>query len=534
HMEAAVFPAPFALQVQAALPATAARRRLAAGRYSQRSAAGIVLAMLALGAFLFLIAPRFAAVGWRQLLAPPAAERTEESSSRDLGLAAEMAMRGPFAINLSAEEVMRVRLSDRQGNDLPDMEDLRLRGWAYDVYYNGVWRRSGDFQELHDADDGNRDGWVSVAPAEAAKPNLIRQTIEPQVAQPAIFGIPRVCFVQAPALRRDSHGNLAPPANIAPLRYVVLSDPSAAESAAVMPLRLAAIYRALPPAFERFAAIARAITKPRDDARAACERFAAYLRDNFEYTLDAIGERGQDPLAAFLAQRRGCCMHFATAMAAMARAIGLPSRVVGGYYTTEKEGEGNLFIVRRMHAHAWAEVWFDRGWQTIDATPAGAIPSDEPQDASTTAPLFAAVEGWLRSVAMYGQEERHLLLSALWQQKLPLVLVACLLGAVWFWLRQRRFALPVSRKQSEERQPEVAFFNHYLRALEKLGIRRRAAETASELAHRASGPLPAADVQTITSLFEKIRYGGAALDAAEKIRLREALRSIETASASIR
>ena len=537
QMEAAVFPAPFALQFRAPPPSLSGRRRrVGVGRYSRRSAAGLVIAVIGGGALLFAALPRFSPVGWHQLLMPSEGEKSTGSDNRTaLAAGVEMDMRGPFSVTLSAEELLRVRLSDAQGNDLPDMDELRLRGWVYDVYQNGVWLRSGEFHEIHDADDGSQDGWVSAAAARDMS-RLIRQTIEPQIRQTVICGMPRICFVQAPALRRDMHGNLAPAAHAAPLRYVVLSDTLAAERTLAELSRLVT-YRALPPAFVRAADIARAIVKPEDDALAACNRFAAYLRDNFEYTLEVEGGHGQDPLDIFFAQRHGCCMHFATAMVAMARGIGLPARLAGGYYTTEKEGDGNLFIVRRMHAHAWAEVWIDKiGWCSIDATPAGALRSDEAPSVPPAAPsaLLASVDEWLRSIAMYGQEERQLLFAFIWQAKWPFALLACALLSGWLWRRLRCRGFFVPREQTGKDRPDLAFFGRYLRVLEKLGLQRRFNETASELAKRASVCVPEEAVQTITAMFEKMRYGDADLAIEEENRLQEALHNVEAAGASAR
>ena len=77
-------------------------------------------------------------------------------------------------------------------------------------------------------------------------------------------------------------------------------------------------------------------------------------------------------------RRRGFCEQFAGAFAAMARAVGLPTRVAVGFAPgVYDEGSGE-FSVRARDAHAWPEVWLaGLGWTQFEPTPAG----DEPGQA---------------------------------------------------------------------------------------------------------------------------------------------------------
>lgn len=88
--------------------------------------------------------------------------------------------------------------------------------------------------------------------------------------------------------------------------------------------------------------------------------------------------------------RRGFCEHFASAFTFMARAAGIPARVVTGYQGGEFNPMGGYLIVRQSDAHAWSEVWLeDKGWTRVDPTAAvapervergldAAMPADEP------------------------------------------------------------------------------------------------------------------------------------------------------------
>ncbi len=64
----------------------------------------------------------------------------------------------------------------------------------------------------------------------------------------------------------------------------------------------------------------------------------------------------------------GYCEFFATAMAVMARSVGLPARVAVGYAPGERVSTG-VYQYRERNAHAWAEIYFPGyGWQIFEST----------------------------------------------------------------------------------------------------------------------------------------------------------------------
>lgn len=96
-----------------------------------------------------------------------------------------------------------------------------------------------------------------------------------------------------------------------------------------------------------------------------------YFRREFEYTVHPRIGSGEHPMAEFLFQaRRGHCEYFATGMALMLRAKGIPARIATGFYTSERDPNEPIFTVRQNDAHAWVEAWMDGlGWLTLDPTP---------------------------------------------------------------------------------------------------------------------------------------------------------------------
>lgn len=114
------------------------------------------------------------------------------------------------------------------------------------------------------------------------------------------------------------------------------------------------------------------------DAAAAPARrigeLASLLQSRFEYSLQSRRASDLDPVLDFLqVEQRGHCEYFASAMALLARALGVPARVAGGYLVTERRDWDGAWIARERDAHAWTEVWLDGQWQIVDATPSAAL-----------------------------------------------------------------------------------------------------------------------------------------------------------------
>jgi len=95
---------------------------------------------------------------------------------------------------------------------------------------------------------------------------------------------------------------------------------------------------------------------------------AHWLGDNFNYSIDTvIPPEDIDFVAHFLDTREGSCTYFATAMAVMARAVGLPSRYVTGFALVRDSTRENIFYATGRTAHAWTEIYFyGVGWIEFD------------------------------------------------------------------------------------------------------------------------------------------------------------------------
>ena len=130
-------------------------------------------------------------------------------------------------------------------------------------------------------------------------------------------------------------------------------------------------YLALPDQVpDRVRALARDLTAteltPYDRALA----IESYLR-TFQYTLDAPSPPlGRDVADYFLFDlQRGHCDYYATTMVVLARAAGLPARLVIGYASGTYDARNGRYIVAEADAHAWVEIYFpEYGWIEFEPT----------------------------------------------------------------------------------------------------------------------------------------------------------------------
>ena len=102
-----------------------------------------------------------------------------------------------------------------------------------------------------------------------------------------------------------------------------------------------------------------------------------WFRDNggFTYSLATAEGSGYDALVGFLDDgpggRTGYCEQFASAMAVMARLLGIPARVAIGFLHPQPSGP-DTWIYSSEDMHAWPELYFDgAGWVRFEPTPAG-------------------------------------------------------------------------------------------------------------------------------------------------------------------
>jgi hypothetical protein len=117
-------------------------------------------------------------------------------------------------------------------------------------------------------------------------------------------------------------------------------------------------------------ALARDLTATQPTAYDRAKAIEAYLR-TFPYDLNVpTPPPGRDVADYFLFDlQRGYCDYYATAMVVLARAAGLPARLVVGYATGFYDSANGRYLVTEADAHAWVEIYFaGYGWIEFEPT----------------------------------------------------------------------------------------------------------------------------------------------------------------------
>jgi tetratricopeptide (TPR) repeat protein len=108
-------------------------------------------------------------------------------------------------------------------------------------------------------------------------------------------------------------------------------------------------------------------------ARSRAEKVGAivnFLKYEYRYSLKPGVASDGNQLHHFLFEsKKGYCSYFAFSMALMCRSLGIPARVVAGFYIDPATHVFSLYPVRSDMAHAWVEVHFPgQGWIEFDPT----------------------------------------------------------------------------------------------------------------------------------------------------------------------
>jgi len=342
------------------------------------------------------------------------------------------------------------------------------------------------------------------------------------------------------------------------------------------------VYLQKPKLDPRVSQLAHDITRNAATAYDKARAIEHYLKTEFIYTLD-LKIAGPDPLAEFLFQtREGHCEYFATAMVIMLRTIGIPARIVNGFQMGEYNDLNDMYTVRESDAHSWVEAYFPRtdSWIEFDPTPSAGINDYSHGGLLASLRKYAdAMEVfWLDYIVTLDSDEQasimvdlqHRLLSVKdrllayylsakqWTRKLlsklfinrkwspvelflvggALAVVSLSLLALYVVLayRKRRglpatgygpwwhrlFVLPMWRRKMAKRdyrQSAVLFYEQMLATARRAGLIKQPHQTPIEFA-LASGLPP---IRELTTLYNRVRFGGAELNEVETRRVSELL-----------
>jgi hypothetical protein len=367
------------------------------------------------------------------------------------------------------------------------------------------------------------------------------------------YGFPGSFSYQASSFARDADG------------------PVAGEASETAP---GAIYLQLPKLDARIAPFAAEVSRNAPFDYEKARAVESYLRGHYVYTLRQPSRPPADPLASFLFDRRkGHCEYFASALAVMLRTLGIPTRVATGFDSGIYNPISGRQIIRASDAHSWVEAWFpERGWVTMDATPASATDVDNTLASRFSLWMDAAAVFWqdwvldynlqqqLTLAARVGESSRKFrlqmpdLLSASWwiglaakrgwdfhfarRYVLPLLVICAALGSL-VWLgplvarrtRTRRRVRGI-RQGDVQAGDATLLYQRMLRLLHRRGIEKPVWLTPFEFAALVRDPALALLVEEVTRAYNDLRFGEHRSAAPQMMDLLEELEAFPAARTS--
>ncbi|TMV46951.1 transglutaminase domain-containing protein [Paenibacillus mesophilus] len=250
-----------------------------------------------------------------------------------------------------------------------------------------------------------------------------------------------------------------------------------------------------------------------------------YLNSTYPYTNtpDLSKGRSRDFVDRFLFEiKEGYCDYYSTAMAVMARSLGIPARWVKGYTPgasamaedmlnfpeelIDPDGAGE-YTVRNSDAHSWVEIYFPGyGWIPFEPTAGFALPVFAPEEEISTELLPATSDETASSLSGDSVMPRAIGWGA------GVIAAAILIAFLWanrhmLW-KLRRFA-PIGR-QLDANQKAILEFERLIRFARRKGYSRSEHETAREMANRWIGKDKwlQKDLDSLLFVFEKAKYSG--------------------------
>lgn len=426
---------------------------------------------------------------------------------------------------LSDRVVMKVRTSDWQYHRAVTFADYTGGGWRSGLDDpERKWIRDPPFYFPTAGDAKDR---LTIYYAEVDLPNVV---FTPQYPRSLYF--PSTDLYIVDTFQRGKHLVNTPAVIVAPFAlesgmvYSVLNrlpDVAPSDLKELEPLRPQdprwrelTPYLQLPEALpSRVGAKAREVIGERQRPWEQASALSAYLQQNFEYNLDVpFYPEGVDTVDHFLFEaREGYCEQFASALAVMARSVGLPARYVTGYLPGTYNPLSGFYEIQARDAHAWVEIFIPgNGWTIFDPVPGG-NPNpglgEQQADGWLLESLFSYLEmpDWLHRVA-----------GRVIRASIVLAVLALLLAA-----RPSRDRRGSGRNIGSSLWP-------YLRKAEALVEPRLPGETVRTWAQR----LQSQPLERIADVYEETYYQDRKLTTEGYQRLEAALKSLKASRSGAR
>lgn len=439
---------------------------------------------------------------------------------------------------LSEKIVMRVGLAGYQPA-AAGLESIYWRSLTYDRYTGGGWSATPTSRENFPAGASLQQQLMTIhtAPYLTLQPQFEMANPLSQLSQSKDQSAPtRLLYYTGELLGASQPYQVAwrNPGDI--FGVSIMTDTYSVETRLVRPseaqLRLAGqdypeeirrVYLGLPESIPRRVwDLAQKLTVAEPTAYDQAQAIQEYLR-TYPYTLELTAPPpGRDVVDYFLFDlKRGYCDYYASAMVVLARAAGLPARLVIGYGSGTYRPTEERFLVTEADAHAWTEIYFPGyGWVEFEPTASRPVfwrPVTPEQEALTGAVATAAGPG-------------PAALSSAWRQLSWLVaFLAGIILLILLWQTLDRLRLGMLPAEHLIR----ILYRRLYRQAENLGDNFAGSLTPAEFAALLSQQLEPnqfdrlpAHIQSLTGRYAESVYSTHGLGSAEKHSMLESWRVI--------
>ena len=272
---------------------------------------------------------------------------------------------------------------------------------------------------------------------------------------------------------------------------------------------------------DRTRELASRLAAGQSNAFDTAEAVEEYVRSTIAYNEDiAAPPNDQDVVDYVLFEsQEGYCEYYASAMAVLLRAEGIPSRVVGGYFPAPFDPNEGGHLYREKNAHLWVEAFFPGyGWIPFEPTanrerldygdltapaPEAALPTPvatpPPVVAESTPPPIAETPAEQPPLAPLDILSEPARLARWIGLALAALLAIASIAAIATWFAGFRGLSPVS-----------SLYARALRAGNWLGAPPRVSLTPHEYADRVGRVMPSAQgpARVVAELYTQERYAG--------------------------
>jgi transglutaminase-like putative cysteine protease len=437
-----------------------------------------------------------------------------------------------FSTNMDFGSFGRVKLDPtvvmRIAMDRDPHVPLYWRGTTFD-YFDGVaWKNSlsGSRTRRYRSNSGGEQYILSpIGRARALEQKVYLEPVNSNV----IFGLSQIKAVQTDSfsLLTDRASSVYLPGTASrSIQYTVVSIPSDN-----YPGIAGTRYLQLPPGIRRIGDLATRVAAGAGTTGGKAAAVENYLQKNYTYSLSTSQPvKGTNAIEEFLFNsKKGYCEHYATSMVLMLRFLGIPARIVTGFYGGEKNKYGGYVIVRESDAHSWVEAWIDGRWTRFDPTPSVA----KAHPSSLSLFLDSLRMNWSRYVVGFSARDQLSILHTfsltfafpeMYAPRLRsapvkavvcvLLVLLCLGGVVWLAVRTvrlHRYGLVTGK------------YVGFRRSLKKKGVPVSPSTTAGDLrkAVRGRGWKSA---EEFLALYEEFRFGRRKMGMVQKRRYERLLR----------